>query len=945
MNFRLISIILFISLPIFSLAQKDEIVISATLDTLSKTITVNQKIIFYNDTKVPLNTIYLHSSVNSYSNNHTTLEKRKLEDRNKVLYFSKLKERGKIENLTLFINKKRPLFLLRDFEFYEIYLSDPLLPGKTITIELNYTIKLPVDKISGYGYSEKGNYLLKYFFLQPLSYKDNKPILEPFTDTEFNPYRNTYYEITFHCPADFFIESDLKLTEVNKLEGNDKDAVSILVSKKLSTKFKYKIEKDSVEVVIGYGINDKQIETYYQKIERELSYLQKKLGQLPTKIFINTKIKKNQNFIGVDNINFFGMKEWKLFSEEDKIDLKLFQQIAYNVINQKIQLDKNKNHWILNGLLTYYQYHYLKEYYPETKLLGNLPKEISLFKINPLKYFFISKVLLTDRYKLGYRYIATQNYDQPISEEYLNLSNINQFIISGFKTGLSFNFLSVYLGQDTFEKAIYTLIDQNNGKELTSEDLKNILEINSNKDLNWFFNNYIKTNDRINFKIKKFYSQGNQDSIQINIYNKTKLPVPILISAKKNNEIKKEEWIFSTKRDSLYSFPKGDYDELLINKNYLFPEINDNDNILNTTGLFKNKKMIQMKFYADVDNPKYTQIFYEPKIKWNDYDKFILGLRFYNSSPFSRPFEYSFAPTYSTGTKSLTGSGTLNYNYDMENGIFRRIALSTSYNYFHYDKDLSYTKYSGGLSFIFKKRPRSEINRTISIGFNSVERERDPFKLRKEDDYSHYNLLDISYLYSDKKIINEWLGKTNFQHSNLFNKISSEIYYRHEYAPNKKITLRFFGGYFFNNKSNSTYFDFGIDHITDYSFSYVDYLGRSATSGLLYQQYMMAEGGFKSLVDKSASNWITTLNGEIHLWKPFELYADAGTYKSKSKSTRFVFDTGIKFRIIPDFLELYFPIQSTLGFEPALDNYFSNIRFTFNFNLSAVLNHFRRGWY
>jgi hypothetical protein len=58
-----------------------------------------------------------------------------------------------------------------------------------------------------------------------------------------------------------------------------------------------------------------------------------------------------------------------------------------------------------------------------------------------------------------------------------------------------------------------------------------------------------------------------------------------------------------------------------------------------------------MKFYADVDNPNYTQIFYEPNINWNDYDKFILGLRFFNSSLFSRPFKYSFLLTYSTGVK------------------------------------------------------------------------------------------------------------------------------------------------------------------------------------------------------------------------------------------------------------------------------------------------------
>lgn len=945
MNFKIIYVILFLNSTLFSLAQKDKIIITATLDTLSKTLAVNQKIFFYNDTKTSLNSIYFHSATNSYSNNHTELGKRKLEDRNKVLYFSKLKERGKIEDLTIFTQNKPALFLLRDFEFYEIYLYEPLLPDKTITIELNYKIKLPVDKISGYGYFKDGSYLLKYFFLQPLSYKENKPLLVPFTDTEFSPYRNTDYEINLQYPDNYFIDSDLKVIDSNNLMGTSKDAISILISKKNNIKFNYKIKEDSVEVSIGYGIKDSLLNIYQNKIERELSYLHKKLGPLPSKIFISTKIKKNQNFIGVDDINFFGIKEWNLFSEEDQIDLKLFQQIAYNVINQKIELDKNLNHWILNGLLFYYQYNYIKEFYPNTKLLGNLPNEVSVFKIKPLKYFFISKVPLTDRYKLGYRYIATQNYDQPINEKYLNLSNINQIIISGFKTGLSFNFISDYIGKNIFEESIKTIVQQNKDKELTSEELKNSLEKSSKRNLDWFFNDYINTNERINFKIKKFYSQENQDSIQINIYNKTQLPVPILISAKKDKKIVNEKWVYSTKKDSLYSFPKGNYDELLINKNYLFPEINDNDNSLITKGFYKNKKRFQLKFYADVDNPNYTQIFYEPKVKWNNYDKFILGIRFYNRSPFSRPFEYSFAPTYSTGTNSLTGSGSLNYNIDMETGIFRRISLNSNYNYFHYDKGLSYTQYSEGLSFIFKKRPRSEISRTISVGFNSVEREKDPFKLREKNDYSHYNLLNISYIYSDKKIINEWYGRTDFQHSNLFDKISSEIYYRHEYAYNKKITLRYFGGYFFNNRSNSTYFDFGIDHITDYSFSYVDYLGRSATSGLLYQQYIMAEGGFKSLVDKSASKWINTLNGEIHLWKLFDLYADAGVYKSNGKSIRFIYDSGVKLRIIPDFLELYFPMQSTLGFEPAMKNYFSNIRFTFNFNLSAVINHLRRGWY
>ncbi len=931
--------------PVFCFAQKDTIVISATLDTLSKNISVNQKITFYNNTGYTLNSLYLHAVANSYSSSSTALGKRKLEDRNKILYFSKSKEKGKISDLTVFINKRQPQFKLKDYEFYEILLSSPLLPDQTVSVELNYNIKLPVDEISGYGYSGNGNYLLKNFFLQPLEYKEGKPLLVPFTDTEFNPYRETEYNISLYYPDDFSIESDLNEISRNELVGDYKDAVSILLSKDKFSRFQYTIEGNPVEVSIGYQTNIQEQDNYKEIIERELGFLYEKLGKLPSKIFISTKTRKIENFIGADDIDFFGITEWELFPDEVKIDLKLFQQIAYNVVNQTISVDKNKNHWISNGLLTYYQYQYLKKYYPDTKLLGSLPDHLKLLGIKPLKYFFISKIPLTERYKLGYRYIATQNYDQPISEDYLELSNINQILISSFKTGLSFNFLSEYIGTDSFESSVRNLVKEKENKQITSKDLQNALETNSNTKLDWFFTNYIKTNDRINFKIEKFYSKENEDSIKIKIKNRTQLPIPILITGEKDNKIQNEKWVFSTKKDSLYSFPKGDYDKLSINRNYLFPEINDNDNTMNTGGLYKNRKRIQMKFYADVDNPDYNQIFYEPKIKWNDYDKFILGFRFYNSSPFSRPFEYSIAPTYSTGTNSLTGSASLNYNYDMENGLFRRISVGSSYNYFHYDKDLSYKKYSAGLNFMFKKRPRSEISRAIGIAFNSVDREQDLSKPKEADDYSHYNLLDIYYVHSDKKLINEWYSKTDFQHSNLFNKISTEIYYRHEYAPNKKITLRFFGGYFFNNKSNSTYFDFGVDHITDYSFSYMDYLGRSATSGLLYQQYIMAEGGFKSMVDKSASSWITSLNGEIHLWKPFDLYADAGVYKSMGKSTRFVYDSGIKIRIIPDFLELYLPLQSSLGFEPVLDEYLSHIRFTFNFNLSAVINYFRRGWY
>ena len=66
---------------------------------------------------------------------------------------------------------------------------------------------------------------------------------------------------------------------------------------------------------------------------------------------------------------------------------------------------------------------------------------------------------------------------------------------------------------------------------------------------------------------------------------------------------------------------------------------------------------------------------------------------------------------------------------------------------------------------------------------------------------------------------------------------------------------------------------------------------------------------------------------------------------SSRKNSQFIWDSGVKVKVIPDFLEVYFPIQSSLGFEPSFKDYGKRIRFTLVLNFSAVTNYFRRGWF
>jgi hypothetical protein len=242
-----------------------------------------------------------------------------------------------------------------------------------------------------------------------------------------------------------------------------------------------------------------------------------------------------------------------------------------------------------------------------------------------------------------------------------------------------------------------------------------------------------------------------------------------------------------------------------------------------------------------------------------------------------------------------------------------------------------------------KKEPRSAIGRTFFLSYNHFEKELSP-ELIAKNDYDQYNLFNVGFRYSDNKLINEKQFSINYQLMEDFNKISAEGFYRWEFAKNKKMSFRLFGGYFMQNNTRNTNFNFGISRVSNYTFSY-NLVGQSATTGLLSQQFILADGGFKSFINGSANQWISSANVDTQVWKMFDIYADAGIYKNKNLPSKFIYDSGVKVRIIPDFLEVFLPVYSTLGFEPGFKDYASRIRFSLVLNFSAFVGALRRGWY
>ena len=917
-------------------AQNDSIYIHAVVESDLKTIHVTQRFNYKNLMSHEISEIKLLNWIAAYQNDNTPLSRRKLEDRKRELYFAKQASLGKLNNIE--INSNPYQGNLTDENLF-VPLHEPLQSGEEKEIRLQYTIQLPQDIYTGYGYQDM-KALLKYFFIVPDGFEAINHFNKYYVDIEETQSGGKKWKVDFTLPEAYQVQSNLAKINSNSFSGYLTTDPEFYISLITNEELNFNVEGQNINLQFGYPLthDEKSYLEFYLPLQ--LQFLKKKIGNLPDKLFFSQKFKNKNDFFGNDDIKFWKFK-FQMFNDAEKIDMDYFSMVSTAVVDNLLITNKTEDHWIKNGIKTYLETSYIQSFYADKKLIGNLADTIAPLGLKPLKIFHASKLDLLERYGIMYQYMSSQNLDQKIGNKFTKLSNFNEMAISQFKTGSLLSFIAEKMSQEKFDQFLQGYFQQNQHQIASAEDFLNGLSKASNGDSE-FLNSVINQRQRINLKLKSF--KKDDQHFQLKIQKNTDLAIPFKVTAM-NNENSESYWFNTTKnkRTEIFTIPNHEVKKILVNDQYIFPESNYRDNYIYTKGLFSNTKKIKFKLFEDIPNPEFNEIYLNPRLNFNAYDKVLLGLNFRNKSLFDQNFIYSVTPFYSTGTNTFTGSGAVAYSFRPLDAFYRSWQVGISGSKFHYNYDLGYRRVSIFSGINFTKDPRSTINRNLNLSYNFYEKDLTPAMIARND-YDKYHLFSIGYGYAENKLIHEIAIGGNLQAMKDFQKVSGEGLYRWEYAPQKKISFRAFGGYFFNNKTRNNLFDFGTSKLSNYSFSY-GLLGQSATDGILSQQFILAEGGFKSEVAGSVNQWILSTNVDGHLWKWFNLYADAGVYKNKGNDPKFIWDSGVKVKVIPDFLEIYFPIQSSLGFEPSFKDYGTRIRYTLIFDLNSLTNYFRRGWF
>lgn len=919
----------------FSFAQENSISIKATLNVDKNELQIKQEIVFVNTTDSILSNIYLHNWANSFRDRKTPLSKRFIKNYRKDLYFAKEENLGKttIKNLTLNFDITSFNEVKDKADILQVKLQEPLRQKDSAKIALTYIVKIPNAKFTGYGKTKEG-YHLRFWYITPAVYNKDWKLMSNLNIDDLYE-KATDFIIDIDIPKPYVLESNLYQYKTNKEEttnyylvGKSKTDVILGINKKKQLKT-YKTK----EIAIYTDVFNEEIDNRIGKeiLSRELDFLQRFLGKFPHKeIYIDKITQSKDPVYGLTQLpNFI-----RPFSENFKWDLTMFKALSRKFLENTLLLNKRKDYWLLDGLQNYLMIEYIEEYYPNTKLLGKFSN--SWF----LKRYHISKSDFNDKYPLIYQFISRKFLDQSLATSADSLSNFNRKIANKYKAGLAFRYLKGFIGDSTLNNSIQEFYQKNQKKIITSEDFRALLSTKTDKKLDWFFGDFIETNKKIDHTIDEVVI--NDDSVAVTIRNKRNITTPVLLYGLKDREVKFKKWVTGIEDTATVNIPKKDINKVALNYENLYPELNT----LNNWKRLKNKlfnKPLKFSLIKDIQDPYYNQIFYQPNFAYNFYNGLILGASLHNKPLIKTNLELSFAPSYATKSNSVIGSFSAVYHQFFEKTSIYKIVYGVAGGTSDYDANLSYKSFTPFVNVIFKRKDlRDATQESITARLLHIDKEIALGEPESPED--NYNVFSLSYNYINPDIIKEFRYNYSLEVAENFSKIAADIRYRSLSTSDTQLDFRLFAGTFLSNSSAGNYFSFGLDRANDYLFQ-LNYFGRSEASGIFSQQFIIAEGGFKSVLPtRFANQYMVAFNSSFGLWRWVEFYNDVAFLKNKNSPIYFAYNNGIRLNFIHNIFEIYFPLYSNKGWEISQEAYPQNIRFTFTGDLGSVYNFFRRGF-
>jgi len=956
--------------------------IDVTLNDKNNTLSAYEEFVYTNNSQCALDYIYVHLWANAYKNNQTALANQLYDQKNMVLQFATDEEMGFIDSLNFKVNGENVKWELdgEHIDIAKVYLNSSLNPGEKLTVSTPFKIKIPTGDISRLGHVGE-SYQITQWYPKPAVFDANGWNQMPYLGIgEFYSEYGTF-DVSITLPKNYVVGAtgdlqtkseldfldDLSLTTESKFEnktfrdsekvGNDDTEFpeSDLEFKTIRYKqsnvhdFAWFADKrfEVLQGEVELPHSKRKVTTWCMFVPHHANLWEESIEYINDATYWYSKWNGDYPYnqvTAVDGtISAGGGMEYPnvtvIGNSGSKMELEvvIVHEVGHNWFYGQLGSNERGHAWMDEGMNTANEIRYIETKYPNndnmSKMMGNMAKTIHLDHLSH-----------HDMSHMSYEVAAGLGLDQPIELHSAEYSMINYGGIVYSKTGLVFNYVRDYLGDDLFDECMHHYYSKWEFQHPQPYDMKQAFEEVTGKNLSWLFNDIINTTKQIDFKIKKVRVGDN--GTDVTVKNVGQINSPYRVDVYSLNNYRGTKWVEPGNKKQTIHFDEKTIDEVKIDGNKKMPEVNRSNNFWHKKGMFGKLEPITFEFTAGDNEPGKTQIWWTPMAAYNVYDKAMLGVLFHNQTIAKNKFEYSVLPMYSFGCENLSGFANVKYNF-LPPTKFSMISVGVKARTFKNELASFRSEYMIANPFIDFQigKPKSKKYYKQNLLLQGVYLFEKTQKLTNVSENWTYGWF-AEYVFNFSHRVNSFSAKAKVDflnkatHNLQLSNLNLELKYTFEYWDEKNKTIEFrgfFGTNLFTNGTSHEIYAFSPSGQTGaQDYFYDSYLtGRNRTEGMWAQQRLNNQGGMNTGSPFGNSNkMLATVNMYITLpYVPLVgFYSDFGVADIYG-TTEVMYDLGLGIRFFEGNFGVYFPLFES---QNLLDAYQDGS--TYNQRIKFVLN-------
>jgi len=542
--------------------QKVNYEIRVTLNDTKHELKGFESVEYINNSPDTLGFIYFHLWPNAYSDNKTELARQLMKRDGKSKLFNDPELRGYIDSLNFEVGGKSIKWnLITGFpDICKLLLNKPLKPGDTIYISTPFHLKIPEGVTSRLGHIGE-SYQISQWYPKPAVYDRSGWHQMPYLDQgEFYSEYGSF-DVSITLPANYVVGATGNLQNAEEKKWLDKlsaDTAWMRIPDYLSEDFppsskqiktlryrennihdfawfadkRFHVLKGTVRLpesgreVRTWAMFTNQEAHLWRKavsyINSAIWYFSKWNGDYPYNTFTAVQSALNSGsgmeypeltVIGVANNSY-------------SLDEVIAHEICHSWFYSSLGSDERRFPFMDESITSANESRYMAVRYPGKKLW-----EIELQNRKLAELLRIDKMPVQRIQELEWLIPARSNLEQKINLSAPEYSFSNYESIIYCKAALGFNYLRAYLGDSLYDSIMHDYCRLWKDKHPHPADLRDVFESHTDKDLSWFFNDFLGTTKRLDYKIARF-----RDGKML-IKNKGELKAPLLIAELKGDSI------------------------------------------------------------------------------------------------------------------------------------------------------------------------------------------------------------------------------------------------------------------------------------------------------------------------------------------------------------------------------------------------------------------------